>query len=43
MKNTNPHDGLPPFVKSWRQMYFFVVGSLVFVMVALYVFMKYFE
>ena len=39
----SPRDGLPPFVKTWPQMYAFVVGFLVLVIVLLYLLMRYFQ
>ncbi len=39
----DPRDGFPSFVKTWRQMYTFVIGSLLLVMMALYLFMQYFK
>ena len=43
MNNDSAPDGLPPFVKTWRQMYAFVIGFLVLVMLLLYLFMQYFK
>ena len=43
MSSNASHDGLPPFVKTWRQMYAFVIGTLVSVILLLYLFMQYFK
>lgn len=40
MKNNNPD--LPPFVKSWNQFYFMLIGWLILLMVGFYCFTKYF-
>ena len=42
---TQPDDkeSLPPFVKSWRQLYLWVVLSLVLTIALLYLFGKYFS
>jgi hypothetical protein len=34
---------LPPFVRSWRQLYAIVIGSLVLEIVLFYGFMRYFS
>ncbi len=39
----NETEGLPPFIKTWRQMYAITVGTLLVLMVLFYVLMKYFE
>lgn len=39
----NETEGLPPFIKSWRQMYRIVIGTLLVLMALFYVMMKYFE
>lgn len=36
-------DDLPPFFKSWKGLYLFVLGHLVFLMAAFYLFTKFFE
>ena len=36
------HD-LPPFVRSWRQLYGLVIGSLVLEIILFYLFMRYFS
>ena len=43
--NPTPNDteGLPPFIKSWRQMYAIVIGTLIVLMVLFYALMHYFE
>ncbi|WP_207506811.1 hypothetical protein [Telluribacter humicola] len=47
---TNPNlpdqheqDGLPPFVKSWPQMYTLIIGVLVLQIVLFYLFMTHFQ
>ncbi|MGV3560289.1 hypothetical protein [Larkinella arboricola] len=34
---------LPPFARSWRQLYFLVIGSLLLEIVLFYGFMQYFS
>lgn len=36
-------EGLPPFVQSWRQLYFLLVATLVALIVFFYLFMTHFE
>ncbi len=38
----NENEGLPPFIKSWPQMYALVIGTLFVLMVLFYVMMRYF-
>jgi hypothetical protein len=38
----NDHDGLPPFIKSWPQMYAIVIGTLFVLILLFYVMMRYF-
>lgn len=38
----NPNEGLPPFIKSWPQMYAIVIGTLFVLMFLFYVMMRYF-
>jgi hypothetical protein len=40
---TNPQDGLPPFIKSWPQMYALVIGFLVATMLFFYWLMQTFN
>jgi len=39
----NETEGLPPFIKSWRQMYGIVIGTLAVLMLLFYAMMRYFE
>lgn len=39
----NPNEGLPPFVKTWRQMYAIIVGFLLLLIVLFYAFMINFQ
>ncbi|MET1054539.1 MAG: hypothetical protein ABWY16_04465 [Pedobacter sp.] len=34
---------LPPFVKTWKQFYLLLVGWLIFLIAAFYLFTKYFQ
>ncbi len=43
MTQEDENDSLPPFVKSWRQLYLWVVLSLVLTIALLYLFGKYFS
>jgi hypothetical protein len=50
MKMTKPNslndsetEGLPPFVKTWRQMYIIITGVLVLLIVLFYAFMIHFQ
>ena len=43
MTQQDENDSLPPFVKSWRQLYLWVVLSLVLTIALLYLFGKYFS
>ena len=43
MTEQDENDSLPPFVKSWRQLYLWVVLSLVLTIALLYLFGKYFS
>ena len=43
MTHSDENDSLPPFVKSWRQLYLWVVLSLVLTIALLYLFGKYFS
>ena len=36
-------EGLPPFVKTWRQMYFIITGVLLLLIVLFYAFMIHFQ
>ncbi|WP_198034408.1 hypothetical protein [Dyadobacter tibetensis] len=36
-------DGLPPFVKSWSQLYLLLMGTLATLIVLFYFFMKHFQ
>ncbi|WP_169720083.1 hypothetical protein [Dyadobacter alkalitolerans] len=36
-------DGLPPFVKSWKQLYQLLIGTLILLIVLFYLFMKHFQ
>lgn len=38
-----PEQELPPFVKTWKQFYRLLIGWLVFLIVILYAFTRYFE
>jgi antibiotic biosynthesis monooxygenase (ABM) superfamily enzyme len=38
----NANEGLPPFIKSWPQMYAIVIGTLFVLMLLFYVMMRYF-
>ncbi|MFD1140321.1 hypothetical protein ACFQ4C_04345 [Larkinella insperata] len=38
-----PDPDLPPFVRSWRQLYMLVIGSLLLEIVLFYGFMRYFS
>ncbi len=38
-----PNEGLPPFVKTWRQMYVIIVGVLLLLIVLFYAFMIHFQ
>ena len=38
----NEQEGLPPFIKSWPQMYAIVIGTLFVLMVMFYAMMRYF-
>lgn len=38
-----PNEGLPPFVKTWRQMYAIITGVLLLLIVLFYVFMIHFQ
>lgn len=40
---TKPQDGLPPFVKSWPQLYALVIASLVLLIALFYWFTVTFE
>ena len=39
----NPNEGLPPFVKTWRQMYAIITGVLLLLIVLFYAFMIHFQ
>lgn len=39
----NECEGLPPFVKSWSQMYAIVIGTLVLLIALFYAMMQYFD
>lgn len=39
----NECEGLPPFVKSWNQMYLIVIGTLFLLIVLFYAMMQYFD
>ena len=41
--STNPEKDLPPFFKSWNQLYMFVVVWLVLLIILFYIFTKVFE
>ena len=43
MKPEIDKDSLPPFVKTWRQLYQLVIISLIVTIALLYVFGKYFQ
>jgi hypothetical protein len=44
MKDQNPsRDGLPPFVSSWQQLYFVMIGTLALLIVLFYLFMTHFQ
>ena len=36
-------DGLPPFVRGWKQLYMIMIGTLVLLIVLFYVFMTHFQ
>ncbi|HEV7381822.1 MAG TPA: hypothetical protein VGN64_18625 [Dyadobacter sp.] len=36
-------DGLPPFVRNWRQLYLLLIGTLIFLIVFFYLFMIRFQ
>jgi hypothetical protein len=38
----NDQEGLPPFVKNWSQMYAFVIGTLIVLILLFYAMMRYF-
>ncbi len=38
-----PNEGLPPFVKTWRQLYAIIVGVLLLLIVLFYAFMINFQ
>ncbi|WP_460638318.1 hypothetical protein [Larkinella harenae] len=40
---THQSSDLPSFVRSWRQLYFITIGSLLLEIVLFYVFMQYFS
>jgi len=42
-ENPKEQEDLPPFFKSWNQLYGFVIGQLLFLIVAFYFFTKIFE
>ncbi len=39
----NESEGLPPFVKTWPQMYTIVIGTLVLLILFFYAIMQYFD
>ncbi|WP_373512593.1 hypothetical protein [Persicitalea sp.] len=39
----SPNEGLPPFVKTWRQMYAIIAGVLLLLIVLFYAFMINFQ
>ncbi|MCF2487347.1 hypothetical protein [Dyadobacter sp. CY347] len=39
----NDRDGLPPFVRSWKQLYQLLIGTLILLIVLFYLFMKHFQ
>lgn len=43
MENRKPVQELPPFVKSWKQFYGLLICWLVLLIVAFYIFTRYFE
>jgi hypothetical protein len=43
MKIQRPDQDLPPFVKSWKQFYYLLIGWLVFLILIFYIFTWYFK
>jgi len=43
MKNEQPDQDLPPFVKSWKQFYRLLIAWLVLLILAFYIFTIYFK
>lgn len=45
MKENSPlnRDGLPPFVKTWKQMYIILTGTLFLLITLFYLFMNHFQ
>lgn len=43
MKTQKPNQELPPFVKSWKQFYWLLIGWLAFLIIIFYIFTRYFE
>jgi len=43
MKNQQPDQDLPPFVKTWKQFYLLLAGWLIFLIMAFYLFTLYFQ
>ncbi|WP_188584495.1 hypothetical protein [Dyadobacter sediminis] len=45
MKENSPlnRDGLPPFVKTWKQMYILLTGTLFLLIALFYLFMNHFQ
>lgn len=42
-KHGAEQQGLPPFVKTWRQFYLLLIAWLIILIVAFYLFTKYFQ
>jgi hypothetical protein len=43
MKFQRPEHDLPPFVKTWKQFYLLLIGWLLFLILTMYIFTRYFE
>ena len=43
MKNSKPEEEKPPFFKTWRRLYLAVIGYLIFLILAFYIFTKVFS
>jgi hypothetical protein len=43
MKSQRPEHDLPPFVKTWKQFYLLLIGWLLFLILTMYIFTRYFE
>ncbi|TDQ06984.1 hypothetical protein [Pedobacter metabolipauper] len=40
---SKPDQDLPPFVKTWKQFYRLLIGWLIFLIIAFYIFTVYFQ